>query len=178
MAECGITSTHTHTQTNQQKRVQGDRNLWFQRWGQGNAYSCTQKQTPQHQGTACNTKSLDFICQATGAPRHTLCYRHAKCSTWLPAATLAAFPTPCWSRSCSLSSKYQPHLAKSYLLFWVIYLTVQKCFHRTWHTLLSLVPSRKAVRKLLNRPVGCSDVVQNYGLYFTWLSLGGHQVQS
>lgn len=67
-------------------------------------------------------------------------------STWLHLATLAAFPTPCCSRSCSFSSKHQPHLAKSYLLFWVIYITTQKCFHWTWHRHQSLFPSRKVVR--------------------------------
>lgn len=178
MAAYGIARKEIHKQTNQQKRVQRDRNLWFHRRGQGNIYSCTQRRIPQHRGPACNTKRLDFICQATGAPRHTPRYGHAKRSTWLPAATLAAFPTPCRSRSCSLSSKYQPHLAKSYLLFWVIYLTAQKCFHRTWHRHPSLVPSRKAMRKLLNHPIGCRDVVQNDGLYFTRLSSGGHLVHS
>lgn len=53
-----------------------------------------------------------------------------------------------------------------------------ECFHRTWHRHPSLVPSRKAVRKLLYHPVGCRDVVQNDGLYFTRISSGGHLVQS
>lgn len=101
------------------------------RWEQGNAYGGTQKETSYHQGLDVTLRVWISPYRHQEAPRHTLSYGHAKLHG--SAATLAAFPILCHSRSCPFSSKHQPNLAKLYLLFWVIFLTTQKCFHWTWH---------------------------------------------
>ena len=135
----------------QKMKTKWSQNNWlFSFKGGDEVWQCLnqERQTTSLSGSpSALLRGLGCILMESGAPRHTLCYRHAKlCLVPRPLQILSQLSAIVCLAS---SATCQPHLAKLQSLFSVVYLTTWNYFTEFSMDIMPLLPWRNVVRSNL-----------------------------